>query len=162
MVCCLAEHVAQQTVATLGNPAAVLFAAARCLAWDHPCVRHQLGCGAKTTEGADFGHNGNRAQEANPPKRLQCANQHDLGARLRTLPECRLEPSDALPGGGDFGQIVRKNNPVCQMLELQQPQPLKVAFGPVPHTHRRLHALPQQKLGQAMFRTQLIDFGVRS
>jgi hypothetical protein len=111
----------------------VLFAAARSLGRDHACVRHQLGRSSEAPEAADFGHDRDRAQEANATKRLQCPNHRDLGAGLGTLTECGLQTFDTLPGRGNFSQVVGKHDSVCQMLELEQAQPLKVALGPVPH-----------------------------
>jgi hypothetical protein len=162
MVRSLAEHMAQQTIAALGNRAAVLFTAARRFGRNDTRVRHQLGRGSKAAQAADFGHDGHRTQKADAAKPLQCSNQRDLRAGLSTLTECGLESFDALPGGGDFSQIIGKDHAVCQMLELEQAQPLKVAFGPVPHADWWLCPLSEQELAQAMFRAQFIDFGIRS
>jgi len=46
------------------------------------------------------------------------------------------------------------------VLELELPQPLQVAQGPVAHAAGRPATLPQQKLAQAVFGPQLIGFGI--
>ena len=72
---------------------------------------------------------------------LQRLNQRFLAGRLGALAQGCLEPLDSLGRGGDFRQVIGKDDPIGQLLELELPQPLEVALAPVAHPDRRAVAL---------------------
>src|SRR5262245_48736732 len=92
-----------------------------------------------------------RGQEADAADRLKGANHLPLAGRLGTSAQGRLEPLDAFAGRAHLRQIVAEHHPIGELVELDPIQPLLMALRPVAHTRRRLDALAQQKLAQAVF-----------
>ena len=106
MVGSFAEHVSEQTIATLRNRTAMLLTATRSLGRHDSRVGHQLGRGSETPQTANLGDDGDCAQKADATKRLQRPYQGDLSTGLGALAERRLETFDALAGRGDFSQVM--------------------------------------------------------
>src|SRR5918912_3877485 len=118
VVGCFAQYVSQGAVACSGNPAAVLLAAAGGFAWHRPGVGHELRCGWKAPQITSFGHDRDRAQQANTTERLERGNHWRLARGGGALAQGRLEPLDTFGGGGDLGQVIGKDDLVSYVLEL--------------------------------------------
>jgi hypothetical protein len=91
----LAENVAQQGVAGLGNGSTVHGGSAGMFAGDKPGIRHEFSGVFEATEIPRLGDNRHRAQEGNPPQALQRRNQRQVRALLRGTSQFGLEPADA-------------------------------------------------------------------
>src|SRR6266550_9108014 len=110
MVGRLAQHVAQQAVAGLGNRSALVLAATGRLRGHDPSVGHELGCGTEAAQITRFGHQGDRTQEADAAEGLQGADEGHLTGALGALVQSGFETFDPFASGVDFGQVVSEHD----------------------------------------------------
>ena len=123
----ITQHMTQQRVAGLGDPAPVVGWPARGFGRYQPGIGHELGRGGEAAEVADLGNDGGPAQEANSAEGLKSGDGLAPGAGAGTGLQRALQPSDPLPGGLDHRSVVIEHDLVCLMLEVQAVEPGLVA-----------------------------------
>ena len=105
VVGCLAQHMADEPVAGLGDPAAVA-ATARLLGRHEAHVGHELAGAGEAAQVARLGGDRDRGQEADAPDRLERGDELGLGSGGRDPHQGSLEPLHPLGRGAGDGAVV--------------------------------------------------------